>query len=274
MNAWTCRLAFILVLLTIANVTEGQMIVGHRGAAYDAPENTIASFNLAWQQGADGIEGDFYLTADKQVVCIHDADTQRIAGVRHVVEQTSLELLRTLDVGGWKGRAYRGEKIPTLAEVLATVPAGKRMVIELKSGPEIVPFLTKEIERTSPPRDSLLIIAFDDKTIADCKQFMPDIRAHWLTGFKTDPAGETTPAAATICQVVQECGADGVGMAGDRRTIDRKFIDTLQAGGCREFHVWTIDDIADAEYFDSLGAIGITTNRPGFILAGLAEPKH
>jgi glycerophosphoryl diester phosphodiesterase len=57
-----------------------QMIVAHRGASYDAPENTLAAFKLAWQQQSDGIEGDFYLTADRQIVCIHDADTKRTAG--------------------------------------------------------------------------------------------------------------------------------------------------------------------------------------------------
>ena len=79
------------VLFITPLVAEAQMITAHRGASYDAPENTLASFKLAWEQGADAIEGDFYLSADKQIVCIHDADTQRTAGMKLVVERTPLK---------------------------------------------------------------------------------------------------------------------------------------------------------------------------------------
>ena len=68
-----------------------QMIVAHRGASHDAPENTLAAFKLAWQQQSDGIEGDFYLTADQQIVCIHDPDTERTAGTKRMVEQVNAE---------------------------------------------------------------------------------------------------------------------------------------------------------------------------------------
>ena len=55
------------------------MIVAHRGSSYEAPENTLPAFRLAWEQGADAIEGDFHLTKDGQIVCIHDRDTERVS---------------------------------------------------------------------------------------------------------------------------------------------------------------------------------------------------
>src|SRR6185369_848081 len=89
------------------------MLIAHRGASRDAPENTLAAFRLAWQQGADGIEADFRLTRDGRVVCLHDASTGRTAGVDLAVAEASLEELKRLDVGGWKGARWAGERIPT-----------------------------------------------------------------------------------------------------------------------------------------------------------------
>ncbi len=116
---------------------QAQVIVGHRGASFDAPENTIAAFKLAWEQQADGIEGDFYITKDKQVVCIHDADTKRTAGKKLVVAESTLTELRELEYGKWKDAKFAGEPIPTFEEVLKVVPSGKLFVIELKVGPDI-----------------------------------------------------------------------------------------------------------------------------------------
>ena len=80
-------------------MNRGGVIVAHRGASFDAPENTLAAFRLAWQQGADAIEGDFYLSKDNQIVCIHDADTKRTAVVSRQVAESTLAELRELDVG-------------------------------------------------------------------------------------------------------------------------------------------------------------------------------
>lgn len=247
------------------------MITAHRGASYDAPENTLAAFRLAWEQDADAVEGDFYLTADGQIVCIHDKDTRRTAGVTKVVEQSTLEELRTLEVGKWKSREYAGELIPTFAEVMATVPPGKHFVLELKSTSKIVPVLASELQRLKPDREHLLIISFDAPSIAKCKELMPDIRSHWLTGFKADASGTMQPKAAAIAQTVKQCRADGVGMKGITSVIDQAFVDELIANGCTEFHVWTVDSVADARHFQSLGAVGITTNRPRFVRDGLMQ---
>jgi glycerophosphoryl diester phosphodiesterase len=237
-----------------------QMIVAHRGASYDAPENTLAAFKLAWEQNSDGIEGDFYLTADQQIVCIHDADTKRTAGTVLEVEQSTLSQLRELEYGNWKAAKWQGEPIPTLADVFQTVPEGKKFVIELKSKVAIVPFLAAELKRLDTGAIDVLIISFDQETIAACKQQIPKARTHWLTSFK-----DGQPTAPQVAEFVKETGADGVGMKADRSVIDREFIQQLQQGGCREFHLWTVDSVDDAKYFQALGAIGLTTNVPGVI---------
>ena len=254
--------------------TAAQTIVAHRGASFDAPENTLCAFHLAWEQKADGIEGDFYVTKDQQVVCIHDADTERTAGKKIAVADATLAELRALEYGAWKGAKYAGEPIPTFNEVLKAVPKGKLFVIELKTGPEIVPLIQKDLEADmrSNAGKEYLFISFHADTVAKCKELLPSIRAHWLTGFKKDKqSGEWTPDLTTICRTVDANGADGVGVKGERSVIDRDFITGLKAGGCREFHVWTIDEPADARYFQKLGAVGITTNRPDLIRSSLSS---
>lgn len=85
----------VLFLLSCLAATQtqplsAQVIVAHRGASQDAPENTIAAFKEAWAQNADGIEGDFYVTKDQQIVCIHDANTERTAGRKLEVANSTL----------------------------------------------------------------------------------------------------------------------------------------------------------------------------------------
>ena len=122
------------ILLLVSQLVTGQEIVAHRGASFDAPENTLAAFRLAWEQGADAVEGDFYLTADQQIVCLHDKDTKRTAPnqTSRVVSKSTLAELQQLDVGSWKAEKYKGEKIPTLQEVLKVIPANKKILIEIE----------------------------------------------------------------------------------------------------------------------------------------------
>jgi glycerophosphoryl diester phosphodiesterase len=266
------RMLSLMLAGLVPMAADGQLITAHRGASHDAPENTLAAFRLAWEQGADAIEADFRLSADGQIICVHDADTERVAGIRRVVAETPLAGLRALDAGRWKAERFAGERLPTFAEVLAVVPAGKRFFIELKTGPEIVPQLVAGLDGWKGDPSLLTIIAFNPDTVAACKRALPAIKAHWLTGFKQDTAtGEWQPSAAEVVASFKASGADGVGLKGERQVVDRGFLEQLQAGGVPEFHVWTIDSPEDARAFRELGAAGITTNRPAFIRAALAE---
>ena len=118
-------------------------IVAHRGASFDAPENTVASAKLGWNQDADAVEIDIYLSKDGRIVVLHDPDTKRTTGVVGKAAEMSSSDLRALDAGSWKGTAWKDEKIPFLEEIIATVPAGRRLFIEIRCGPEILP----ELER-------------------------------------------------------------------------------------------------------------------------------
>jgi glycerophosphoryl diester phosphodiesterase len=98
---------FLLYLLLFTTLQAAPKLIAHRGASQAAPENTLAAFRLAWKEGADGIEGDFRLSKDGKIVCIHDADTKRANGAKFVVADTDSHVLRKLDVGKWKAWLVR-----------------------------------------------------------------------------------------------------------------------------------------------------------------------
>ena len=237
------------------------LIIAHRGASAAAPENTLAAFELAWKLGADGIEGDFYLTRDKHIVCIHDASTKRTAGADLKVAESDLAALRELDVGAWKGPQFKGQRIPTLQEVLAAVPAGKRVYIEIKCGPEIVPPLQAALARSKLKKEQTLLISFDRTVIRRCKAELPGVKAFWLVGFRRDNEGRPSPSVADVLAALKATGADGLGVGGATGDLAAALAGELTRAG-KEFHVWTIDDAEAARALAQCGAASITTNCP------------
>ncbi len=239
------------------------ILIAHRGAAEDAPENTLAAFKLAWQQGADGIEGDFHFTRDGKIVCIHDADTQRTAGRAGKVAEATFAELRRLDVGSWKGEPWRGARIPTLGEILATVPAGTRVCIEIKCGPEILPTLKAALAGSGLLSGQAIVMSFDARVIAEAKRLLPQRKALWLTDFKADPETGVRPTATEILQTLEKTGADGVGCRA-HPVVDQAFMRTLRTAQ-KEVHLWTVDDVPTAKRYLQLGADSLTSNRAGWL---------
>ncbi|MEZ6079554.1 MAG: hypothetical protein R3C56_28960 [Pirellulaceae bacterium] len=132
------------------------------------------------------------------------------------VLSSRLDQLKQLDYGSWKGAKFKGEPIPTFAEVAACIPPDKTFVIELKTGPEIVPLLVEQLKQSDLKHEQLLIIAFDSETIAKSKELLPDVRAHWLVGYKQDKkTGQWAPTLDTIAQTLGDCHADGLGTQGE-----------------------------------------------------------
>jgi glycerophosphoryl diester phosphodiesterase len=242
-------------------------IVAHRGASRDAPENTIPSFTLAWEQGADAVEGDFHLTRDDQIVCIHDQDTGRMTGQKKAIKDCSLEELKSLDVGAWFGEIYRGTRIPTLTEVFSTIPQGKRIFIEIKCGPEILTKLLEEIRLSMVGWEDVVVISFDRKVIHELKVLAPHLKALWISSFRRSKDGRFAPSIASVLKVLKMTHADGFSSPADAM-LDRSFGASLKERGY-EHHVWTIDDLNTAKRFLSYGVSSITTNAPGYLKRNL-----
>jgi glycerophosphoryl diester phosphodiesterase len=268
---WSIGLTLAWGTLSGARPVEAQMIVAHRGASDEAPENTLAAFRRAWELEADAIEGDFHLTRDGQIVALHDKTTKRTADRDLPVAQSTLAELKALDVGAWKGECYRGERIPTLEEVLACVPSGKKIFLEIKCGTEILPALKSDLAVTQLAADQIVFICFDAGVVAQCKVQLPQYKAYWLTSYKQDQAtGRWTPTVDEVFATLADCGADGLNTAGRQEMVDQSLVSRLRAKSL-SFHVWTLDEPADARYFQRLGVDSITTNRPDVIRAALAR---
>ena len=137
------------------------LITGHRGASFVAPENTLSAFRTAWEIGCDAVEGDFRLTRDGIIVCIHDSNTQRTTGIDKEISEVSFSSLQKLDFGVWKDARFAGEACPTIDEVLATVPPHRHIFIELKTGPEIIQPLKRSLHKSSQLKEQIILITFN-----------------------------------------------------------------------------------------------------------------
>lgn len=254
--------------------TSAQMIVGHRGASADAPENTLAAFRLAFEQGADAVEGDCHLTSDQKIVFTHDRDSERVSGQKLKVVETPFQRLRELDVGSWKDPQFSDERMPTLAEVCAIIPPGKVFLIEVKCGPEIIPHLEKVLSVADLDNEQLRIISFNRDVVKEAKRALPDIECYWLCRFRKDKThGHWYPTIETVVATALNTNADGVDVQANMKLVNESFVTACRAAGL-SLHAWTVDDPEVAMQLRELGFDSITTNRPGFLRRALAVPAE
>ncbi|CAN5150962.1 glycerophosphodiester phosphodiesterase [soil metagenome] len=255
-------LTLMLTGLALADPAPAPVIVAHRGASADAPENSLAAFREAWKQGADAIEGDFHLTVDGHIVCFHDFDTKKMAGTKHVVAESTAESLRALEIPGGP--------MPSFADVVATVPEDGTFYIEIKCGPEILDTLFDKLDATTLRPDQIVIISFNQDVIAAVKERRPQYVANWLRSLKSHKVTrQITPSLDSLLPVLKEIGADGLSTSAHGK-VDAQWVERLRAEGF-DYHVWTVDDPAEARRFAELGASSITTNRPAAIREALNE---
>jgi glycerophosphoryl diester phosphodiesterase len=243
-------------------------IIAHRGASFEAPENTLAAVQLAWQQGADAVEVDVHLSSDGKIVVIHDANTRKLAGVNRKVARQTFAELRALDVGRRKGHAWRGEKIPTLEEVLTTVPRSKRLFIEIKCGPEIAPELARVLRRSDCRPEQIVLIGFSLPTMRLLKQQFPEIEAAWITLLRRHWRTRRWPKPEALIEKLQTAGLNALDL-NFRGPINAGFVEKFHLAGLKVY-VWTVDSLAQAEKLAAAGVDGITTNRPGWLREQLA----
>jgi len=238
-------------------------IVAHRGASARAPENTLEAFKLAWQLGADAIEGDFRLTRDKRIVCIHDATTQRVASKNLKVESTDSAQLRELDVGIGFSPEFRGARIPYFEEVVATVPDGKQIVIEIKGGTRIVPHLIEALEKSPLRKSQVFLICFNRTVLKQLKRADPAYKTGLLIRFRPRGDRRLGPGINEILNLARETGCDAIN-AEAHPSLSETFVRTLRTHGYG-VHVWTVDSPEQAAILCRHGAESITTNKPGLI---------
>lgn len=261
---------FFAIALAFASTTVAQSfpapiltpVVGHRGFSQRAPENTLSSFAENVKAGAQGCEMDIYTTKDGKLVCFHDGTLKRIARnakgepVEGVIADYDLATLRCFDFGAWKDAKFKGEKIPTIEEALdlltnsACVP-----VVEIKVG-NIEPQVIKAI-RDRKLEKRTVIIAFNQKVVANCRKIAPEICCAWLC---TQGKNESSAAyTERIVKTLAESNTNMVDLLYSQLT-PQMFKDLTKAGIA--VMVWTCDDPENMRELYKLGVQSITTNVP------------
>ena len=238
-------------------------VIGHRGASTEAPENTLAANDLAFQQKADGIEVDVRLTKDKQLVCMHDKSAFRTAGKRNLIKESTLKQLKSLDVGKWKGKKWSGEAIPSLQEVLSQIPLNKKIFIEVKEGIETIDPLIEDIQKNKLDPKYISIISFHQEVVKRVKQAMESLTVNFLIAFSSPKEFLDEEVLLKLL----EFNLDGVGAESHSR-LSRNFVELISEKN-KKVHVWTVDDINQAKKYKEMGLSSITTNVPGLIKSAL-----
>lgn len=225
----------------------------------------MAAFRRAWELGVESVELDVHLTRDRHAVVIHDPTTKRVAGVDRPVADQTLAEIRALDAGSWKHATFRGERIPTLAEVLDSVPAGRTLFLELKSDAATIPDVVATVVAHDPrPRGGHLALqAYDPDTLAALSKALPAVPAYWTV----NPPVEQTPAGEQIAlpyprALIRQATARGfTGLALLYSSVDREFLDAARAAGL-QIDVWTINDAVELTDWQSRNVRWIETDRP------------
>lgn len=259
-----------LIVCFVAFFWQGNktMIIAHRGASDEAPENTKTAVVKAWKMDAAAVECDVHLTRDNQIVLIHDPNTLRTAGIDISVKDANYSELKQLDVGSFKDAKYSGEKIPLLTDIIQTIPpdGDKKLFIEIKCGPQIVPFL-KQVVENSGKREHIVFISFDISIISQLKETMPDISAFWLVmSDKDEKTEKLMPYTLDLINKAKEYGIDGLNLHWG--SLEKSFVVNAHKASLRVY-AWTVDNPATARDLVKMGVDGITSNKPGLLIKEL-----
>jgi glycerophosphoryl diester phosphodiesterase len=245
-------------------------IIGHRGSSHLAPENTLASFQLGWQETTT-CELDIQPTLDGKLLVIHDDSTKRTTGANFKVVEHPLSELQQLDAGSLKGRQWKGEKLPSLEEVIAAMPVDNRLLIEIKTGPEVIPELVRVI-RASGKEKQLLIHSFVYPACVEARKALPDNPVYLLIASRQNLlTGAWSPSIDQAILKIKQAGLDGMG-ANDTALVDASAIEKIHSAGLK-LNIWTVDRVNKAKKLIDLGVDGLITNRPGWLKAQLAEGR-
>lgn len=272
-------------------------VVAHRGASNDAPENTLAAFRLAREQGADWFELDCRQCKGGEVVVMHDETVDRTTNGKGKVAELTLEQLQALDAGTWKDAGYAGERVPTLKAALELADADCGCFVEVK--PLNQGNLKDLLERTAAgklsrdeefDREFLAAVA-DSPDAALARAVIADIRAAGKQKFVV-----LQSFSPVVCGVVAiEAPELKVELLGGGKTagdwegyyrwlflfefnglntsaaaLTEGRLDVIQSGG-KSCAVYTVDDTAEMQRLAEWGVNRIITNKPALCLEELAK---
>jgi len=236
-------------------------IIGHRGACGHAPENTLASFDLAATLGAEFIELDVTLSKDNICVIHHDTDLDRCTDGQGPILLKTHEEIKSLDAGSWFSEAFKGERIPTFKETLETIirlNLGLNLEIKPCLGWQIptAEHVVNELRRYMPHNLPLLISSFDVECLQAVGAAMPETPLGYLTeAIPTDWERRMTEAGCASLHCQQEFVTEDV-------------VAAVQHAGYR-FLAYTVNDVERAQQLLDWGVDGVITDFPDRLLSNV-----
>jgi glycerophosphoryl diester phosphodiesterase len=224
------------------------VIGAHRGASARAPENTLAAFGAALEDGAELIELDVHLSRDGRLAVIHDEETRRTTGTAGVVAELSMAELRRLDAGRHKGRHWAGEPIPELGDVFAAMHGHLLVNVEVKSGVAAVPVLAQCVAEHDMA-DAVIVSSFDPAVVCAVAALGPSL----LAGLLVDRPVPDPVAAARAC---------GAHLLHVKHTyLTAALVDLLHQAGLGAL-AWTVNAPGEMRRLAALGVDAILSDDP------------
>mgnify|MGYP001389455884 CR=1 FL=1 len=233
----------------------------HRGASAVCPENTMAAFRKSLTLGATGIETDVQMTKDGALVLIHDEELNRTTDGTGYIKDKTLQEVLAVDAGSWFGAAFKGEKIPTLEDLLDLLQGRDTILnIELKNGLFMYPGMEEKVIATVRDfhmSERVILSSFNHYSLAYCKSIAPDILTGILYGeglyrpwdyaasLKADALHATH--YAVLPEFVAEATKHGI-----------------------DYHPFTVNDPERMKYLIAAGVAGIITDYPDLLAELLA----
>ena len=239
-------------------------LIAHRGAKANAPENTLAAFACAREEGATWVEFDVKLTADGVPVVIHDETLERTTDGRGAVRAKSLAELKQLDAGGWFAPAFRGERVPTLVDALDLFAR-----LDMGFNLEIKPCPGREVE-TARATIAVLDAHWSDRCPAPV---LSSFKAEALTAVR-----DLAPryALGYLAEKLRPGWVETAGRLGCKtvhpgwRALTEAHIAASKAAGF-PLLVWTVNEPARARQLLAWGVDALITDNPGDLAAALAR---
>lgn len=232
------------------------LIVAHRGASGEAPENTLASFSLALRLGAQAVEFDIHQSADGKLVVMHDESLERTTNGKGMVMEKRLRELRALDAGSWYARNFSGERVPTLEEALGCITPGGFALVEIKHGSDIYPDIERNIAGTMSSngdwKRKTVFIAFDPSILLQLRELDSELSTGLLTA---DPPEE-------YIDVAQEFKIQCFLPRWERLRPDS--ISALHGHGY-SVHPWVMNEESDVRKVLSMRPDSVSSNYPGML---------
>ena len=242
---------YIAVFILISQCSRGPVtqITAHRGASGSAPENTLASLQMAMRAGADYSEIDVQETADGRIILLHDDTVDRTTTGSGPIWQLDFNTLTKLDAGAWFSSRFTGEKIPLLKTVIDSLGDKIRLNIELKINSN-EQNLAQRVAKILNDRDFIdhcIVTSFDFEAIKKIRAIDHRIQTGYILGHLPDSM-DVFAAPVKILSI-------------HKNLATAEFIKKVHDAG-KAVHVWTVNDSTEMQRLISLKADNIITNYP------------